>query len=100
VGGTRGLVKFDFLGLKTLTVLDQAVKLLRKRDVHLDLLAIPLDDPATFAMLSRADSSGVFQFESTGSATCCASSSPTSSRISSPSWRSIVRPDGQTSTAS
>jgi len=61
-----GLVKFDFLGLKTLTVLDKAVKLLRKRDIHLDLAQIPLDDKPTFAMLTRADTAGVFQFESTG----------------------------------
>ncbi|MGE4064944.1 MAG: DNA polymerase III subunit alpha [Rhodospirillaceae bacterium] len=61
-----GLVKFDFLGLKTLTVLDQAVKLLRRRGIELDLSKIPLDDKATFAMLSRADAMGVFQFESTG----------------------------------
>ncbi|MBY0511619.1 MAG: DNA polymerase III subunit alpha, partial [Rhodospirillaceae bacterium] len=61
-----GLVKFDFLGLKTLTVLDRAVKLLRKRGIHIDLATMPLDDKPTFAMLSRADAAGVFQFESTG----------------------------------
>jgi DNA polymerase III subunit alpha len=61
-----GLVKFDFLGLKTLTVLDQAVKLLAKRDIHIDLTTITLDDTATFDMLSRGDTSGVFQLESTG----------------------------------
>jgi DNA polymerase-3 subunit alpha len=59
-------VKFDFLGLKTLTVLDRAVKLLRKRDIHVDLATMPLDDKPTFAMLTRADAAGVFQFESTG----------------------------------
>jgi len=61
-----GLVKFDFLGLKTLTVLDRAVKLIKRRGITIDLNAIPLDDPATFAMLTRADAAGVFQFESTG----------------------------------
>lgn len=61
-----GLVKFDFLGLKTLTVLDKAVKLLAQRDIDLDLAAIPLDDKATFDMLSRGDAAGVFQLESTG----------------------------------
>ena len=61
-----GLVKFDFLGLKTLTVLDQAVKLLVDRGIKLDLLSIPLDDTGTFGMLSRGDTSGVFQLESTG----------------------------------
>ena len=61
-----GLVKFDFLGLKTLTVLDQAVKLLENRQVEIDLASIPLDDQATFYMLSRGDTTGVFQLESTG----------------------------------
>lgn len=61
-----GLVKFDFLGLKTLTVLDTAVKLLANRDIKLDLATIPLDDKTTFDMLSRGDTTGVFQLESTG----------------------------------
>jgi DNA polymerase-3 subunit alpha len=61
-----GLVKFDFLGLKTLTVLDRAVKLIKKRGIDIDLATMPLDDAPTFAMLSRADAAGVFQFESTG----------------------------------
>ena len=61
-----GLVKFDFLGLKTLTVLDQAIKLLADRSIELDLAAIPLDDTGTFDMLSRGDTTGVFQLESTG----------------------------------
>jgi DNA polymerase III subunit alpha len=61
-----GLVKFDFLGLKTLTVLETAVRLLRLRDVELDLTAIPLDDAKTYALLSRAEAVGVFQLESAG----------------------------------
>ena len=61
-----GLVKFDFLGLKTLTVLDTAVALLRKRDVEIDLAAIPLDDEKTYAMLARAEAVGIFQLESQG----------------------------------
>ena len=61
-----GLVKFDFLGLKTLTVLDRAVKLLAKRDIPVDLSALPLDDSATYEMLSRGDATGVFQMESGG----------------------------------
>ncbi len=61
-----GLVKFDFLGLKTLTVIETAVKLLRKRGIELDISKIPLDDKATYAMLTRADAAGVFQLESTG----------------------------------
>jgi DNA polymerase-3 subunit alpha len=61
-----GLVKFDFLGLKTLTVLQGAVELLARRGVTVDLSAIPLDDPGTYALLSRADTVGVFQVESPG----------------------------------
>ncbi|RIK97543.1 MAG: DNA polymerase III subunit alpha [Proteobacteria bacterium] len=61
-----GLVKFDFLGLKTLTVLDVAVKLLRERDVHIDLAHLPLDDAPTYEMLTRGDVVGVFQVESQG----------------------------------
>jgi DNA polymerase III, alpha subunit len=61
-----GLVKLDFLGLKTLTVLTQAEKLVRRRGIDIDLTRIPLDDPKTFAMLSHGDSTGVFQLESSG----------------------------------
>ena len=61
-----GLVKFDFLGLKTLTVLDTAVKLIRRRGIEIDLARIPLDDRDTYAMLSRGEVVGVFQVESAG----------------------------------
>lgn len=61
-----GLVKFDFLGLATLTVLQRACDLLREQGIVVDLAAIPLDDEATFAMLQRGDTAGVFQFESQG----------------------------------
>ena len=61
-----GLVKFDFLGLKTLTVLDRALKLIARREAPPDLLSLPLDDPATYAMLGRGDATGVFQMESAG----------------------------------
>ncbi|MBL8580620.1 MAG: DNA polymerase III subunit alpha, partial [Rhizobiaceae bacterium] len=62
-----GLVKFDFLGLKTLTVLQTAVELVkRKRGIEIDLARIPLDDPETYAMLSRGEVVGVFQVESAG----------------------------------
>ena len=61
-----GLVKFDFLGLKTLTVLQKAVDLLAKRGVEIDLAALPLDDAKTYEMLSRGESVGVFQLESQG----------------------------------
>ena len=63
-----GLVKFDFLGLKTLTVLERAVRLIAARPdgVQIDLSAIPLDDRKTFEMLSRGETVGVFQLESAG----------------------------------
>ena len=61
-----GLVKFDFLGLKTLTVLQKAVELVGRRGVSVDLEALPLDDTATYEMISRADTVGVFQLEGTG----------------------------------
>jgi len=61
-----GLVKFDFLGLKTLTTLDRAVKLIRRRGVDIDLSEIPLDDPDTYSMLSRGEVVGIFQVESAG----------------------------------
>jgi len=61
-----GLVKFDFLGLKTLTVLDKAVALIKEGGVSIDLAAIPFKDEKTFEMLGRGDTVGVFQLESTG----------------------------------
>jgi DNA polymerase-3 subunit alpha len=61
-----GLVKFDFLGLKTLTVLKTAVELLKRRGVNVDLGAIPLDDKKTYDLLARAEAVGVFQLESQG----------------------------------
>jgi DNA polymerase III subunit alpha len=61
-----GLVKFDFLGLKTLTVLETAVRLIRRRGVEIDLARLPLDDQKTYAMLSRGEVVGVFQVESAG----------------------------------
>ncbi|MDO8879040.1 MAG: DNA polymerase III subunit alpha [Pseudolabrys sp.] len=61
-----GLVKFDFLGLKTLTVLKTAVELLARRGVTVELGAIPLDDKGTYDLLARAEAVGVFQLESQG----------------------------------
>ncbi|QIB35672.1 DNA polymerase III subunit alpha [Ancylobacter pratisalsi] len=61
-----GLVKFDFLGLKTLTVLQTAVRLVAQRGVELDLSTIPLDDKTSYAMLTRGETVGVFQVESAG----------------------------------
>ena len=61
-----GLVKFDFLGLKTLSVLQTAVDLLKVRGIEVDLERLPLDDTGTFEMISRANTTGVFQLESSG----------------------------------
>ncbi len=61
-----GLVKFDFLGLKTLTMLQKGVGFLAGRDIELDLSSIPLDDPETYALLARGETIGVFQLESMG----------------------------------
>ena len=61
-----GLVKFDFLGLKTLTTLTTAVKLIAQRDIKVDLAQLPFDDPTTYAMLARGETVGVFQVESVG----------------------------------
>lgn len=61
-----GLVKFDFLGLKTLTTLTTAVKLIAQRNIAIDLAQLPFDDPPTYAMLARGETVGVFQVESAG----------------------------------
>ncbi len=62
-----GLLKMDFLGLRTLTVIDNALKIIRKsKNIKLDIGAIPMDDPATFKLLCDAKTLGVFQLESSG----------------------------------
>jgi DNA polymerase III subunit alpha len=62
-----GLVKFDFLGLKTLTVLRKAVDLVKRgRGIDIDLAGLPLDDGPSYELLARADTVGVFQLEGTG----------------------------------
>jgi len=61
-----GLVKFDFLGLTTLTILQRAVEFLHDLNITVDLERLPLDDAPTYAMLTRGDAGGVFQFESAG----------------------------------
>ena len=63
---SAGLVKFDFLGLKTLTVLDRAVKHLAKRGVTLELDKLPFDDKPTYDLLASGQTIGVFQLESQG----------------------------------
>ncbi len=61
-----GLVKFDFLGLKTLTVIDMAGKFLERVGTTIDPAKIPLDDTATYELIQRAETVGVFQLESQG----------------------------------
>jgi DNA polymerase-3 subunit alpha len=63
---SSGLVKFDFLGLKTLSVLQKAVELLEKRGVTIGLSALPLDDPAVYDLMKSGNTVGVFQLESEG----------------------------------
>lgn len=62
-----GLIKFDFLGLKTLTVIDMTLRFIKEQTGEtIDLSNIPLDDEATYALLSSGDTTGVFQLESSG----------------------------------
>jgi DNA polymerase-3 subunit alpha len=63
---TAGLVKFDFLGLKTLTVLAKAVEFLHRKNIEIDLANLPLDDRKTYEMMGRGETVGVFQLESAG----------------------------------
>jgi len=61
-----GLLKMDFLGLRTLTVISDAQKMIRRTNPDFDINAIPLDDPAVFQMFGKGQMNGVFQFESQG----------------------------------
>tara|TARA_Y200000002_G_scaffold369490_1_gene363678 strand:+ start:555 stop:2645 length:2091 start_codon:yes stop_codon:yes gene_type:complete len=61
-----GLVKFDLLGLKTLTVIDKTVKMINKNNVNLDISKINLKDKNVFDLLSTGETTGLFQLESTG----------------------------------
>ncbi len=62
-----GMLKMDFLGLRTLTLVDNAVRLIKKtRGEEIDLLKLPLDDAETYKLLQHGDAKGVFQFESEG----------------------------------
>jgi DNA polymerase III subunit alpha len=61
-----GLVKFDFLGLTTLTVLDLAAKMVRRRGIEIDLSDLPLDDAKSYDLMARGETVGVFQVESSG----------------------------------
>ena len=61
-----GLVKFDFLGLKTLTMIDIAIQLIENEGVKINIDKIPIDDKATFELLARGETVGIFQLESAG----------------------------------
>ncbi len=62
-----GLLKIDLLGLKNLTIIENALRLIKElRDVNIDISKIPLDDKKTFELLQRGETTGVFQFESSG----------------------------------
>jgi len=61
-----GLIKIDFLGLETLTIIDEALKLLKAQGIELDISKIPLDDKKTYDLLAAGNTSGVFQLESRG----------------------------------
>jgi DNA polymerase-3 subunit alpha len=63
---SAGLVKFDFLGLKTLTVIDRALKHLQNRGAGVDMDTLPLDDAKTYEVMGAAQTVGVFQFEGQG----------------------------------
>ena len=65
--GRIGLLKMDFLGLTTLTILDDSVRMIKQnRGIDLDLTTLPLDDAPTYALFARGDTTGIFQFESHG----------------------------------
>ena len=61
-----GLIKFDLLGLKTLTIMDKAIKTLRAQGIELDINGIAVDDPRVFEFLTTGKTSGIFQLESSG----------------------------------
>ena len=61
-----GLLKMDFLGLKNLTVIDDASKLIRRHTPEFDIARLPMDDAATFDLLNRGETIGIFQLESGG----------------------------------
>ncbi|MDR2548256.1 MAG: DNA polymerase III subunit alpha, partial [Rickettsiales bacterium] len=61
-----GLIKFDFLGLGTLTLIDHVCRLINRNERKIDISSVPLDSQRTYEMLSRGDSIGVFQLESSG----------------------------------
>jgi hypothetical protein len=87
-----GLIKFDFLGLKTLTVIDKALKHIKKDiGTELDIDAIPMDDTKTFDLLCRGDAQGSSNWRAPGCANCWSRWHRSSSAISSP-WSPCTAP--------
>ena len=73
-----GLLKMDFLGLRNLTVIEDAQREIRKLEPDFDISKVPDDDPETFAMLAEGKTQGVFQLESAGITGVCVNMRPTS----------------------
>ena len=73
-----GLLKMDFLGLRNLTIIEDAQQEIRKIEPDFDIEKVPQDDPATFAMLADGKTQGVFQMESAGMTGVCVNMKPTS----------------------
>ncbi len=73
-----GLLKMDFLGLRNLTVIEDAQKQIRKKNPTFDISKVPDDDPETFRMLADGKTQGVFQLESAGITSVCVNMKPTS----------------------
>ena len=73
-----GLLKMDFLGLRNLTIIEDAQQEIRKIDPAFDIEKVPQDDPKTFAMLAEGKTQGVFQMESAGMTGVCVNMKPTS----------------------
>ncbi|HET9522846.1 MAG TPA: DNA polymerase III subunit alpha [Terrimicrobiaceae bacterium] len=66
-----GMLKMDFLGLKTLTVIEETVRMIRERNPEFDLTTIPTDDRPAFDIYNRGETVGVFQMEGGGITNCC-----------------------------
>ena len=73
-----GLLKMDFLGLRNLTIIEDAVQEIRRKEPEFDLQRVRDDDPASFAMLSEGKTAGVFQLESAGITAVCVNMKPQS----------------------
>ncbi|MFJ9498536.1 DNA polymerase III subunit alpha [Brevibacillus centrosporus] len=73
-----GLLKMDFLGLRNLTIISETLRNLAQQGIHVDLETIPTDDPETYRMLTRGETTGVFQLESSGMRSVLRDLKPTS----------------------